>query len=207
MTDATKHPQALRLILVDDDHQRAAAVEEDLRQAGFTVLSVIPTGSGLLYQMAQQEPDVVIIALDSPDRDVLESLAIASSHNARPVVMFSESGDQRFITDAISAGVTAYQAEDISPRRVRAAIDVAIAQFSAFNSIKRELDQTRRQLSERKQVEKAKGLLMAVHNVSEDAAFSTLRKLAMNGNKTLGETAADVIAIHEKSSRSGAEND
>ena len=207
MTDATKHPQALRLILVDDDHQRAAAVEEDLRQAGFTVLSVIPTGSGLLYQMAQQEPDVVIIALDSPDRDVLESLAIASSHNARPVVMFSESGDQRFITDAISAGVTAYQAEDISPRRVRAAIDVAIAQFSAFNSIKRELDQTRRQLSERKQVEKAKGLLMAVHNVSEDAAFSTLRKLAMNGNKTLGETAADVIAILEKSSRSGAEND
>ena len=207
MTDATKHPQALRLILVDDDHQRAAAVEEDLRQAGFTVLSVIPTGSGLLYQMAQQEPDVVIIALDSPDRYVLESLAIASSHNARPVVMFSESGDQRFITDAISAGVTAYQAEDISPRRVRAAIDVAIAQFSAFNSIKRELDQTRRQLSERKQVEKAKGLLMAVHNVSEDAAFSTLRKLAMNGNKTLGETAADVIAILEKSSRSGAEND
>ncbi|MCB1705467.1 MAG: ANTAR domain-containing protein [Halioglobus sp.] len=194
-------------MLVDDDHQRAAAVEEDLRQAGFTVLSVIPTGSGLLYQMAQQEPDVVIIALDSPDRDVLESLAIASSHNARPVVMFSESGDQRFITDAISAGVTAYQAEDISPRRVRAAIDVAIAQFSAFNSIKRELDQTRRQLSERKQVEKAKGLLMAVHNVSEDAAFSTLRKLAMNGNKTLGETAADVIAILEKSSRSGAEND
>ena len=207
MTDATKHPQALRLILVDDDHQRAAAVEEDLRQAGFTVLSVIPTGSGLLYQMAQQEPDVVIIALDSPDRDVLESLAIASSHNARPVVMFSESGDQRFITDAISAGVTAYQAEDISPRRVRAAIDVAIAQFSAFNSIKRELDQTRRQLSERKQVEKAKGLLMAVHNVSEDAAFSTLRKLAMNGKTTLGEAAADVIAIHEKSSRSGAEND
>ncbi len=207
VTTATKHTQALRLILVDDDRVRASAVEINLTQAGFTVLSVIPTGSGLLYQMAQQEPDVVIIALDSPDRDVLESLAIASSHNARPVVMFSESGDQSFIADAISAGVTAYQVEDISPRRVRAAIDVAIAQFSAFNSIKRELDQTRRQLSERKQVEKAKGLLVAIHNVTEEEAFSTLRKLAMEKNKTLGETACDVIAILDKSSRRGSDNE
>ncbi|CAA0092764.1 putative transcriptional regulatory protein pdtaR [Halioglobus japonicus] len=207
MITVNKHPQALRLILIDDDRERASAVEINLTQAGFTVLSVIPTGSGLLYQMAEQEPDVVIIALDSPDRDVLESLAIASSHNARPVVMFSESGDQGFIADAIGAGVTAYQAEDISPTRVRAAIDVAIAQFSAFNSIKQELDLTRRQLSERKAVEKAKGLLVALHNVTEEAAFSTLRKLAMDKHKTLGETARDVIAILEKSSRSGTDNE
>ena len=207
MITINKQAQALRLILVDDDRVRASAVEVNLTQAGFTVLSVIPTGSGLLYQMAEQEPDVVIIALDSPDRDVLESLAIASSHNARPVVMFSESGDQGFIADAIGAGVTAYQAEDISPTRVRAAIDVAIAQFSAFNSIKQELDLTRRQLTERKEVEKAKGLLVALHNVTEEAAFSTLRKLAMDKHKTLGETARDVIAILEKTSRSGTENE
>ncbi len=119
-------------MLIDDNLPRATAVEARLREVGFDVLSVIPTASGLLYQMAQREPDVVIIALDSPDRDVLESLSIASSHNPRPVVMFSEAGDQRFITDAIRAGVTAYQAEDISPARVRAAIDIAVAQFSAF---------------------------------------------------------------------------
>ena len=68
------------------------------------MLAVIPTGSGLLFQVAQHEPDVVIIALDSPDRDVLESLAIATSHNPRPVVMFSGAGDQGFISDAIRAG-------------------------------------------------------------------------------------------------------
>ena len=206
MPNRPEPARALRLILVDDDRVRAAAVELNLAHAGFEVLSVIPTGSGLLYQMAQQEPDVVIVALDSPDRDVLESLSIASSHNARPVVMFSEAGDQGFIADAIRAGVTAYQAEDISPPRVRAAIDVAIAQFSAFNAIRLELDETRRQLSERKQVEKAKGLLMSIHKVAEDEAFSTLRKLAMDKNKTLGETAIDVIAILEASKRKGDVN-
>jgi response regulator NasT len=198
---------SLRLILVDDNRERARAVESNLAQAGFKVLSVIPTGSGLLFQMAQQEPDVVIVALDSPDRDVLESLAIASAYNARPVVMFSEAGDQGFIAEAIRAGVTAYQAEDISPGRVRAAINVAIAQFSAFNDIKQELNETRRQLSERKLVEKAKGLLMSIHHVKEEDAFSTLRKLAMDKHKTLGDTARDVIAIVEKASRAGGEHD
>ena len=193
----------LRLILVDDNIERATAVESRLSEVGFKVLSVIPTASGLLYQMAQQEPDVVIIALDSPDRDVLESLSIASSHNPRPVVMFSETGDQGFITDAIRAGVTAYQAEDISPARVRAAIDIAVAQFSAFNDLREQLDDTRRQLEERKVVEKAKGLLMSAHGVGEEEAFSTLRKLAMDKNRTLGETARDVIAILEKDQQRG----
>ena len=185
----------LRVMLVDDDRDRANAVEHSLAEVGFDVLSVIPTASGLLYQMAQQEPDVIIIALDSPDRDVLESLSIASARNPRPVVMFSEAGDERFINDAIRAGVTAYQAEDISPARVRVAIDIAIAQFSAFSDLREQLKDTRRQLDSRKVVEKAKGLLMAVHDVSEEQAFSTLRRLAMDKSRTLEETAREVIAI------------
>jgi len=201
--DSYPSARVLRVILVDDDAPRATAVESRLRDVGFEVLSVIPTASGLLYQMAQQEPDVVIIALDSPDRDVLESLSIASGHNPRPVVMFSEAGDQRFITDAIRAGVTAYQAEDISPARVRAAIDIAVAQFSAFNDLREQLDDTRRQLEDRKLIEKAKGLLMQAHSASEEEAFSTLRKLAMDKNRSLGETAKDVIAILERTTVKG----
>jgi len=206
VTRAGLDQASLRLILVDDDHQRASAVESSLCEAGLTVLSVIPTASGLLYQLALQEPDVVIIALDSPDRDVLESLSIASAHNPRPVVMFSGSGDKGFITDAIRAGVTAYQVEGISPARVRAAIDVAMAQFSEFSELRQALDETRRQLGERKLVEKAKGLLMAVHRVAEEA-FGTLRKLAMDKHKSLGDTALDVIAILEKSSQGGGRHD
>ncbi|MEM8659243.1 MAG: ANTAR domain-containing protein [Pseudomonadota bacterium] len=189
---------SLRLILVDDDRERASAVESNLRDVGFNVLSVIPTASGLLHQMAQHEPDVVIIALDSPDRDVLESLSIVSTHNPRPVVMFSGAGDQTFISDAIRSGVTAYQVEDISPERVQAAIDVAVAQFSAFSDLRQELSDTRRQLEDRKLIEKAKGLLMSVHQLDEEEAFKALRKLAMDRHKTLGETAADVISIVER---------
>lgn len=198
-----RNGEVLRLILVDDDAERGAAVEGRLRAVGFDVLAVIPTAAGLLRQMEQREPDVVIIALDSPDRDVLESLSIASSYNPRPVVMFSGSGDSGFISDAIQAGVTAYQAEDISPERVRAAIDIAIAQFSAFKALREERDQARRQLQDRKLIDKARGLLMSVHRVDEEEAFATLRKLAMDRHRTLGETAREVIAILDKTTRKG----
>jgi two-component system, response regulator / RNA-binding antiterminator len=203
--NSTQQPPALRVILVDDNRQRAAAVESGLTGVGFDVTSAIPTASGLLFQMAQHEPDVVIIALDSPDRDVLESLSVASAHNPRPVVMFSEAGDRGFITDAIRAGVTAYQTEDINPDRVKAAIDVAVAQFSAYDDLKQELDATRRQLAQRKLVEKAKGLVMKIHNVSEDEAFITLRKLSMDKNRTLAETCEDVISLLEKPMKPGAQ--
>lgn len=201
----TKNPTGtrLRLILVDDNRERACAVEKALLEAGFTVLSVIPTASGLLYQMEQQRPDVVIIALDSPDRDVLESLTIASSHNPRPVVMFSGAGDSHFIGDAIRAGVTAYQAQNIDPELVQAAIDVAVAQFAASSDMRRELNETRRQLEDRKLVERAKGLLMSTHGVPEEQAFTTLRKLAMDRHKSLGDVARDVISILAKPDAGG----
>ncbi len=199
----TSASRPVTVILVDDDRDRASLVEARLGEVGFEVLSVIPTAAGLLYQVAQREPDVVIIALDSPDRDVLESLSVTSAHNPRPVVMFSEAGDERFINDAIRAGVTAYQAEDISPARVRVAIDIAMAQFSAFSSLREELDDTRRQLAGRKLVEKAKGLLMAAHGVSEERAFATMRKLAMDKSRSLEETARDVIAILDGAELSG----
>ena len=186
---------ALRLILVDDDQARAAAVEKGLAAEGFEVLSVIPTAAGLLFQLAQLEPDAVIISLDSPDRDILESLSIASAHYPRPVVMFSEAGDQSFITEAIRAGVTAYQTEGINPERVRMAIDVATAQFSAFNDIRQELDKTRQQLADRKLVDRAKALLMKLKGISEDEAYKALRSIAMDKQRTLAETASDVIAL------------
>ncbi len=203
MNTATASSRSLRLILVDDDRARAQLVESRLAEVGFDVLSVIPTASGLLHQMSLHEPDVVIIALDSPDRDVLESLSIASAHNPRPVVMFSEAGDQGFIAEAIDAGVTAYQAQDINPARVRAAIDVAVAQFSAFSSLRQQLDDTQRQLDDRKSLDRAKALLMRLHGVSEEQAFTTLRNLAMDKSRTLGDTARDVIAILEPSGSAG----
>jgi len=144
------------------------------------------------------KPDIILIDLDSPDRDVLESLSIINQHNPMPVVMFSKEEDADFITQAVQSGVTAYQLDHISTEKVKPVIDLAMAQFKAFQSVKKELDSTKSQLAGRKIIEKAKGLLMSVHRVSEEEAFSTLRGLAMETNQKLAITAQNVITMLEK---------
>lgn len=174
-------------------------VEQALIAAGFNVLSSIPSATGLLFQMQQHQPDVILIDLDSPDRDVLESLSIINMHNPMPVVMFSKQNDTDFITQAVQSGVTAYQLDTVSPSKVKPVIDLAMAQFKAFQSVRDELDSTRSQLADRKIIERAKGLLMEVHEVNEEQAFSTLRSLAMETNQKLAVTAQNVVTMLEKS--------
>lgn len=189
---------ALSIMLVDDQPERAAMVEQAMMNAGHKVLSIIPSAAGLLFQIEQHKPDVILIDLDSPDRDMLDSLSIINAHNPMPVVMFSKEDDPAFIQQAVKSGVTAYQLDTISAEKVTPVLDVAMAQFDAFQSVKNALDDTRSELADRKTIEKAKGLLIQVHSVSEEEAFKTLRSLAMETNQKLGVTAQSVITMLEK---------
>jgi len=185
-------------MLVDDQPQRATKVEKAMLDAGYQVSSILPSASGLLFQIEKQQPDVILIDLDSPDRDMLDSLSVINAHNPMPVVMFSKEDDPEFIQQAVRSGVTAYQLDTVSPEKVKPVIDLAMAQFEAFQSVVEALDSTRSELADRKVIEKAKGLIMKTHNVSEEKAFSTMRSLAMETNQKLGVAAKNLIAIMEK---------
>lgn len=191
----------LSIMLVDDQPERATMVEEAMLAAGHNVLSIIPSATGLLFQIEQHQPDVILIDLDSPDRDMLDSLSIINAHNPMPVVMFSKEDDPEFIQQAVKSGVTAYQLDTISAEKVQPILDVAMAQFDAFQSLKNALDDTRSELADRKTIEKAKGLLMKVHGVPEEEAFKTLRSLAMETNQKLGVTAKNLITMLEKTAK------
>ena len=182
-------------MLVDDNPERAQMVEDNLRAAGFHVLSLLPTATGLLRQIEQHRPDVVLIDLESPDRDVLDSLSIVNDHNPTPIVMFSAQEDPDFIAQAMSSGVTAYLVDGLNPRKVKPVIDVAMAQFEMFQSLRSELSSTRSELEGRKTLEQAKGLLMEKHGLTESEAFNAIRSLAMDSNQKLSEAAASVIKM------------
>ncbi|MCO1335916.1 ANTAR domain-containing protein [Microbulbifer sp. OS29] len=181
------------IMLVDDHPERAHLVCERLRAAGYTILAQINSAEGLLFQVEKYRPDIVLIDIESPDRDILESLAIVNREAPTPVAMFSSSGNADFISRAVDSGVSAYMAEGITPERVAPAIKIAMAQFKNFQQLRQTLERTKQQLSERKTIERAKGLLMAKKNLSEDDAHKTLRNLAMNGNSTIHSVAEKII--------------
>ena len=197
----TLSSQSVRVMLVDDLPERAAVVEQHLVAAGYEIVSRLPNATGILFQIEQHQPDIILIDLQSPGRDVLESLSVINAHNPKPVVMFSEEEDPSFIEDAVDAGVSAYLMGGFDAKRVKPVIDVAIAQFKSFQSLRKALSNTRGQLESISVIERAKRLLIDQHNFSEDEAHQQLRSLAMNTNQSMQQAAESVEAILGKKTK------
>ena len=189
--------RTLRILLIDDLPSRAAILEQALSDAGHSIIARLGSTLDLPQQVHKLQPDVVIIELDSPDRDTLENMSIVTRDNPRPIILFSAKDDSDTIQHAVRAGVSAYVVDGLSAKRVRPIIDVAVARFREFQAMRQELEKTRDQLSERKLVERAKGLLMKQRGFDEDEAYNAMRKMAMERNQRLVQVAQNVIDIFE----------
>ncbi|HQU15661.1 MAG: hypothetical protein B7Z66_10625 [Chromatiales bacterium 21-64-14] len=187
----------MRVLLVDEHSQRAGTLEQSLEAAGHTVVGRVAPGEDLLDAIRRLEPDVIIIDIESPDRDTLESMRTISRDRPRPIVMFTGERDSARIREAIQAGVSAYVVDGIAPHRVQPILDAAVARFREFQSMRLERDEARDRLAERKVVERAKGILMKQRGVGEEEAYQLLRKAAMDRNLRVAEVARSVIAAAE----------
>jgi response regulator NasT len=181
-------------MLVDDNADRASTVEASLRASGIEVLSIISTTSALLFQIEQHRPDVVLIALQFPGRDILESLAVVNHHNPTPMVMFSQEDDPDYIQQAVKAGVSTYLMEGINADKVKPIIDLAMAQFSSFQQLRSQLQSAQSELESHSLVNRAKKLLMTHKSISEDAAHRMMTRTAMDNNLKIQEVARTIIS-------------
>ena len=186
-----------RVMLVDDTPTRSAILEQALLDQGLMVVCRLESAQGLIKNVEIHQPDIIIMDLESPDRDTLESMTVLNQHNPKPVIMFSEEGDSRIISQAIQAGVSAYIVDGINPRRVKPILDVAIARFREYQALRKELKQTRDQLADRKIIDKAKGLLMKTKGLDEEQAYHTMRKMAMDQSKPLVDIAQNILSVME----------
>jgi response regulator NasT len=186
----------LKVLLVDNTPDRASALKEALgAMDGVEVTCTLESALELFERVAEHKPDVVLIDTESPSRDVLEQLAVMSSSAPRAVVLFTEDGDEATIRAALRAGVSAYIVDGIAPGRLDPIMRVAMERFEADQKLRAELDDTRARLAERKLVERAKGILMKQRGVSEDEAYTALRRHAMERGLRLGDAAKQVIDI------------
>lgn len=183
----------MRVLIVDESDERAELLREALTEAGHEVAASITSPLELLRAVESQRPDVIVIDTESPTRDVLEHVVVVSQSSPRPIVMFSSDAGGKAIRDAVNAGVSAYVVDGLDAGRVSSIVEVACARFEEFQRLRTELAEANLKLSERKLVERAKGLLMRARGLSEDEAYHALRKLAMSKKQRLGETAQQLI--------------
>jgi response regulator NasT len=185
----------LRVMLVDDVQGRAAILDRALQDNGYDVVARFGTDDDLLRRVDEIQPDIIIIDMESPDRDILEHMRMISRNKPKPIVMFAEKTDSATIEQAVRAGVSAYIVDGLSDTRLKPIMDVAIARFREFHALKEELQRTKTDLADRKDIEKAKGIIMRQRQCDESEAYTALRKMAMDTNKKLGDVARSVIEV------------
>jgi two-component system, response regulator / RNA-binding antiterminator len=185
--------QALAILVIDENRIRASIIEEGLRESGHDNVTVVHDIAGVARIIATINPDVIVIDLENPNRDVLENMFQLSRAVRRPVAMFVDRADRASIEAAVEAGVSAYVVDGLKRERVKPILDMAIVRFNAFSRLARELEEARTELQDRKVIERAKGILMTSRGLSEEDAYALLRKTAMNQNRKIAEIAQSLV--------------
>jgi response regulator NasT len=188
---------SLKIVIVDENPIRAAILQDGLKEAGHVNVTRIEDTTGLLARIYAIDPDVILIDLENPSRDVLEQMFQVSRAVKRPVAMFVDQSDTASIQASVDAGVSAYIVGNLQKDRIKTIMDLCISRFNAFSRLQDELERTKSALGDRKVIDRAKGILMKAKNLTEEEAYALLRKTAMNENKKIADLAQSVITAAE----------
>jgi response regulator NasT len=188
---------ALKIVIVDESPVRAAILKDGLSEAGITQVLHIEATTNLLARIYEIDPDVILIDLADPSRDMLEQMFQVSRIVKRPIAMFVDQSDSASIQASVDAGVSAYIVDGLKKERMKHILDLCISRFNAFSKLQDELSRAKSALDDRKVIDRAKGILMKAKSLTEDQAYVLLRTTAMNEKKKIAEIAQSVITASE----------
>ena len=191
------HIRVMRIAIVDESATRAAVIREGLAALDDCEIFVVNERRGLVARIGEIEPDIVLMDLGNPSRDVLEEYFVVSRALARPIAMFVDESDDESIAASIDAGVSSYVVDGLAPHRIRPILDLAVRRFNAFARLQADLAEAQGKLAERDAVDRAKRILMDSRKLTEPQAYAELRKAAMNQGRRISEIAEAVLTAHQ----------
>jgi len=187
----------VRVLLADDDAERAGAVARVLAaDPGLTVLHLDPAMS-LADAVATLAPDIVLVDMARPDRDALEGIRQVTAQAPRPIVLFVDQDDPAFMEEAIGAGVSSYNVMGLPPPDVKPILRAAIALFQQHEQSRVRLRAAEDKLRERATIDRAKAILIKVRRINEPEAYRWLRRQAMTRSRRIVDIAEEIVRAHE----------
>lgn len=187
----------MRVAIVDESAVRASVIREGLAVLDDCEIFIVTERRGLVRRISEIDPDIVLMDLGNPSRDVLEEYFAVSRALARPIAMFVDEADEESIGASIDAGVSAYVVDGFAPHRIRSILDLAIRRFAAFSRLQTDLADARSRLADREAIDSAKRILMQSRRLSEPEAYAELRKAAMNQGRRIADIAEAVVTAHK----------
>lgn len=184
-----------RVLQIGDDHREADRIRAGIEAAGYSVVTLVGTRDDISAISIAAYPDLVVLSVRRADAFILDQIRRTISAYPCPMVVFASRSTDQLTRQVISSGVSAYVVDGFSPERVPAIFSLAMARFDEVQGLKAKLKNTQTALSERKLLEKAKGIVMQKCGVSEEQAYRKLRNMAMSGNMKIAQVARNVISM------------
>lgn len=189
--------ELMRIAIVDESAARATIIEEGLANVDDCEIFVVNERRGLVARIEDIAPDIVLMDLGNPSRDVLEEYFAVSRALARPIAMFVDDSDDEALVASVEAGVSSYVVDGLSPNRIRPILDLAITRFNAFSRLQSDLAEAKGKLAEREMIDKAKRILMTSRGLPEPKAYAELRSTAMNKGKRIVDIAEAIVTAQK----------
>jgi response regulator NasT len=181
---AQEHPR-WRVAIVDDHERSRAALRSAVWAAGGEIVGESVRCGDALAMIRRVSPDVAVCAAGLPDGDGVQAAAQVTQADC-PVVLFTSHTDEALVERARAAGVMGFLLKPLRPAELAPALDLAVARF-------KEVRQLRQSLEGRKVIERAKGTLMARLGLTEEEAFSRLRRAAMDSRRPMVDIARALL--------------
>lgn len=192
-----KEAARISVILVEEQNTSQSTLKKALLDFDYKVTKHLTFEDNIIHEIELCNPNMVVLATDMPTDRLLKELAEINQLQPLPIIIFAENDSPTVIKRAIKAGVSAYVVHEILPQRIKSIISVAYERFKQVQALRNELKQTKAQLESRKLIERAKGHIMQQRQVSENEAYSTLRKMAMDQGSSLAMVAKNIIDVCE----------
>ncbi len=186
-----------RVIIADDESLIRMDLREMLTNQGYLVVGEVGDGRSAVNLARELRPDIVIMDIKMPDMDGIEAARVLTEEKIAPVLLLSAYSQQELVQRARQAGVAGYLVKPFRESDLPPAIEVALARFSEFRAMEREVNSLQDALETRKAVDRAKGILMDTQGLSETEAFRKIQKMSMNNRKPMRAVAEAIILAHQ----------
>jgi len=186
-----------RIIIADDESIIRMDLQEMLSNLGYLVVGEVGDGRSAVNLARELRPDLVIMDIKMPDMDGIDAAKILTEEEIAPVLLLTAYSQQELVSRAREAGVVGYLVKPFRESELSPAIEVALARFSEFRALEKEVGDLQEALETRKFVDRAKGILMDTQGLTEAEAFRKIQKMSMNTRKPMKEVAEAIILAHE----------
>lgn len=191
---ATPPAPPTRVLIAEDEALIRLDLREMLEEEGFDVVGEAADGEQAVALATKLTPDLVICDVKMPKMDGIQAAAQITEARIAPVVMLTAFSQRDLIERARDAGAMAYLVKPFQKRDLLPAIEMATSRFAEIRALEAEVTGLRERLEARKLIERAKGVLMTQHALSEPQAFRWIQRAAMDNRTTMRSVAELVLS-------------